>query len=178
MRRAATNAAIRFAGPRASAPATTTKSQYGHSETQNGTWTYSATGGARLDRLGRRERLDRATGRAGHWSWLDESRTPMTFQPSGTGRRRSMSSVSRPRSAGWPAWPGREEHGEAGDGVAEERRPDAAGVERHPAAAEADDEHQHEHVAVAPGRRDARRQRVDEGLDDVRVVPSIPMYTR
>ena len=33
-------------GPRAAAPAKTTKSQYGQSETQNGTWTYSATGGA------------------------------------------------------------------------------------------------------------------------------------
>ena len=35
---AAANAAIRFAGPRAAAPATTTKSQYGQSDTQNGTW--------------------------------------------------------------------------------------------------------------------------------------------
>ncbi|MDQ1322902.1 MAG: hypothetical protein QG587_236, partial [Chloroflexota bacterium] len=29
----------REAGPRAAAPAYTTKSQYGQSETQNGTWT-------------------------------------------------------------------------------------------------------------------------------------------
>ena len=42
---AASNAAIRFAGPRAAAPANTTKSQYGQTDTQNGTWTYSPTGG-------------------------------------------------------------------------------------------------------------------------------------
>ena len=36
---APTNASTRAAGPRAAAPAYTTKSQYGHSETQNGTWT-------------------------------------------------------------------------------------------------------------------------------------------
>jgi hypothetical protein len=33
------NAPIRADGPRAAAPAYTTKSQYGQSETQNGTWT-------------------------------------------------------------------------------------------------------------------------------------------
>ncbi len=42
---ASTNAATRARGPRDSEPAYTTKSQYGHSDTQNGTWMYSATGG-------------------------------------------------------------------------------------------------------------------------------------
>ena len=37
---------MRALGPRASAPAKTTKSQYGQRETQNGMWTYRATGGA------------------------------------------------------------------------------------------------------------------------------------
>ena len=36
---ASVNASTRAAGPRAARPAYTTKSQYGHSETQNGTWT-------------------------------------------------------------------------------------------------------------------------------------------
>ena len=36
---ASVNASTREAGPRAAAPAYTTKSQYGQSETQNGTWT-------------------------------------------------------------------------------------------------------------------------------------------
>ena len=33
------NAPTRLRGPTAAAPATTTKSQYGQSERQNGTWT-------------------------------------------------------------------------------------------------------------------------------------------
>jgi len=57
---AATNAAIRFVGPRAAAPAMTTKSQYGQIETQNGIWTYRATGGRAVDRVARL--TDRATG--------------------------------------------------------------------------------------------------------------------
>ena len=43
--RAVDEGADAAAGPRAAAPAYTTKSQYGQSETQNGMWTYSATGG-------------------------------------------------------------------------------------------------------------------------------------
>ena len=38
-RSAPTKASMRALGPRAADPAYTTKSQYGHSETQNGTWT-------------------------------------------------------------------------------------------------------------------------------------------
>ena len=116
---------IRDRGPRAAAPAKTTKSQYGQSETQNGIWTYSATGG------GRRRRAP------AHRSREADSRVPMTRQPSG-GRRRLLDLLFLAAARlGLAGVPGAQEDREARDGVAQERGGDAAGRRGQPAADEA-----------------------------------------
>ena len=68
----------------------------------------------------------------------------------------SISSDSLPRRATWPAWPVVRKIAKRVIGVADEGRPDRARLERHPAAAEADEEDEDEHRSDrARGRRPA-----------------------
>ena len=159
--RAGRKASIRAVGPRAAAPA------YDDEVAVRAERDAERDVDVERDRRpgGRRVGARRCPGR-GHG--ISAPGTPMTRQPSGTRRRFSISSTSRPRRLRLTGVAGAQEDREAGDRMAQEGGGDPAGPDRQPAADQAHAESQDQQVAVAAGRPEPGRQRVQERLDQVR----------
>src|SRR5215211_1956751 len=114
---ASTKTSTRAAGPRAAAPAYTTKSQYGHRETQKGTCTYSATGAPAV-----------SAAPAGSRSAV-VGRLARVQHPPAVGRLVAALDllVLGPLGLRQPRMPRREEDRHPRDGMPDEGRPDPAG---------------------------------------------------
>ena len=88
-------------------------------------------------------------------------------QPSGGRRRFSISSGSRARGFVWPVWPVHRKNAKRVMTCPRNAAAMPAGRDRQPAAEKADPEGQEEQVAIAPGRPEPRRQRVQDRLGQV-----------
>src|SRR5688572_19932800 len=127
-------------------------------------WTYRPTGGALIGRTP----ADATSGAttlaiAGHRLPVRPDHAPAIRRPAALIDLLLL-------AAPWQELPGvarAQEYREPGHGMAEERGRDPAGDAGHPATDEAGDQRHREQVAVPAGRPQARRERIDQGLDGV-----------